>query len=70
MAATPRRALAPDGAAGGVADPVPLVLVVAAKEELPRLAAPVSRDMGAFLHSVRRAAVLLRELAVVRADRS
>ncbi|HET9649129.1 MAG TPA: CPBP family intramembrane glutamic endopeptidase [Microlunatus sp.] len=31
---------------------VPLVLAVAAKEELPKLAAPVHRDQGAFLQSV------------------
>jgi CAAX protease family protein len=31
---------------------IPLVLLIAAKEELPKLAAPVSRDQGVFLHSV------------------
>jgi uncharacterized protein len=31
---------------------IPLVLLVAAKEELPKLAAPVNRDQGLFLQSV------------------
>jgi uncharacterized protein len=31
---------------------IPLVLLIAAKEQLPKLAVPVSRDQGAFLHSV------------------
>jgi membrane protease YdiL (CAAX protease family) len=31
---------------------IPLVLLIAAKEQLPDLAAPISRDQGAFLHSV------------------
>jgi membrane protease YdiL (CAAX protease family) len=30
---------------------IPLVLLVAAKEELPKLATPINRDQGAFLHS-------------------
>ncbi|MGZ4626859.1 MAG: CPBP family intramembrane glutamic endopeptidase [Kineosporiaceae bacterium] len=31
---------------------IPLVLLIAAKEELPKLVAPVSRDQGAFLQSL------------------
>ena len=48
---------------------IPLVMMVAAKEMLPKLPAPAHRDLALFLQSVGGSGVLLRQLAVVRADR-